>query len=410
MTPTLAWAALSRNALARAEAQLTADAQGVRDEVGVLALHKAYADRFFPGTSVQHTRLRYALFVPWTFGKLLKDKNIHRGQASQAMAGAELKLAQRLVRGGEEGVIGKQTVRMTPPRAPSIPPSTSYWSALATWGILQRHPTAPTPSRAEVYRLWERWAERHQRRHLPTDDENRLIYHPHALFHPDLPAPPADFHTKGALSFAMTEHERAFMRDRLSALRRSDQALSFLARLVRAGAPTDVLPWSDSLIAIADRADRAALERARDAAALSAVTRAFYLACVETMKDELDHNSQDTIHREALPEIVHIHRHNASRLNLKDLPKDGVILAQGLEDALKGLQQWLKSEMNPMDEDVRRLLSRWELARKGATRARLPRSGHARQARASWVHSGLAEPIGYRWGSVRQLLIDLRGD
>ena len=55
MRPALGWAGLSRSALKRAEAQLVADSEGVRDEVGVLALHTAYANRFFPGTSVQQT-------------------------------------------------------------------------------------------------------------------------------------------------------------------------------------------------------------------------------------------------------------------------------------------------------------------------------------------------------------------
>ena len=70
MRPALGWAGLSRSALKRAEAQLMAGSEGVRDEVGVLTLHTAYANRFFPGTSVQQTRLRYALFVPCRCGEL----------------------------------------------------------------------------------------------------------------------------------------------------------------------------------------------------------------------------------------------------------------------------------------------------------------------------------------------------
>lgn len=62
--PTLGWAALSRTRLNKAEAQLEQGKEGVRDEVRVLVLHTAYADRFFPGTSTQQRRLSYALFVP----------------------------------------------------------------------------------------------------------------------------------------------------------------------------------------------------------------------------------------------------------------------------------------------------------------------------------------------------------
>ena len=46
---------------------MAADQQGVRDEIGFLTVHQRYADRFFPGTSVLHTRLRYVLFVPWLY-------------------------------------------------------------------------------------------------------------------------------------------------------------------------------------------------------------------------------------------------------------------------------------------------------------------------------------------------------
>jgi hypothetical protein len=64
MPSSFGWTLLSRDALRRAKTQLRDDTEGVRDEIGFLSLHPAYADRFFPGTSVLHTRLRYVLFVP----------------------------------------------------------------------------------------------------------------------------------------------------------------------------------------------------------------------------------------------------------------------------------------------------------------------------------------------------------
>ena len=65
MEPCIGWTLLSRDVLRRAETHLREDVEGVRDEIGFLSLHPAYADRFFPGTSVLHTRLRYAPFLPW---------------------------------------------------------------------------------------------------------------------------------------------------------------------------------------------------------------------------------------------------------------------------------------------------------------------------------------------------------
>ena len=75
MEAQLGWTLLSRDALRRAETQLRDDIEGVRDEIGFLALHQAYANRFFPGTSVLHTRLRYELFVPWMYENIARRTN-----------------------------------------------------------------------------------------------------------------------------------------------------------------------------------------------------------------------------------------------------------------------------------------------------------------------------------------------
>ena len=61
MKPSLGWTFWSRADLRRIDKQLKADAQEVRDELGFLLLHQAFANGFFPGTSVLQTRLRYVL-------------------------------------------------------------------------------------------------------------------------------------------------------------------------------------------------------------------------------------------------------------------------------------------------------------------------------------------------------------
>ena len=61
--PSLGWSYLSRDALARAKAQMDQESAGVRDEIGFLTIQQSFADRFFPGTSVLHTRTRYAIIV-----------------------------------------------------------------------------------------------------------------------------------------------------------------------------------------------------------------------------------------------------------------------------------------------------------------------------------------------------------
>ena len=411
MRPALGWAGLSRSALKRAEAQLVADSDGVRDEVGILALHTAYANRFFPGTSVQQTRLRYALFVPWQIMTLLRDRErIQSGQVRRALEQAELTLARRLPDVDGEGTIGRQTAKAGRPVA--IPPSQSYWVALGAWGILGAGSDSGTPSRRELFARWGRWAE--GRRGKPaTDDEGRALETARYLFHQGLPEPPADVRRDGPLDFELLSREREFLRARLLDTRRpGDRQPSFLSALVRSGEHIrdDQYPWSQSIIRHADEADRKALRRARDAAALAAITRAVYAAAVEARRECNDGSSVGEQHREHLAKVVGEYGRAAQRLCLHDLRHDGVFIGAHLEQVLAAIQRWLSRDGNdPLDRAVLDPLSGWELRRKGSRRAKLPLSAHGREARAAWRadDAALAGPIEYRWRLVRRFLQDL---
>jgi hypothetical protein len=52
------WVEISEASLQRLRRELDQKAQGVVDEMGVLAIHAGYADYSFPGTSVLQTRPR----------------------------------------------------------------------------------------------------------------------------------------------------------------------------------------------------------------------------------------------------------------------------------------------------------------------------------------------------------------
>ena len=49
--------------------------QGTVDEMGLGTLRDALADALFPGTSSIHTRLRYALFIPWIYRASRSETN-----------------------------------------------------------------------------------------------------------------------------------------------------------------------------------------------------------------------------------------------------------------------------------------------------------------------------------------------
>ncbi len=411
--PKLGWAALSRSALNRAEAQLAESAKGVRDEVGVLALHFGYANRFFPGTSVQQTRLRYALFVPWHLLTLIQDPALRRGQAAEALQQAEMALVRALPDQQGVGVIGRNTVKHG--RPVSIPPSQSYWGALEQWGILKRtgHSANVAPSRADIFANLHGWHESRRGGSPLTDDEHRHLAPAPRLFHKDLPEMPRGFPAGTSITFELTDKERSFLKRRLADVTRSHAGKpALLAALVRASVlPTSgQQPWSESVRQHADAADQRALDRARDAAALSAVTRAVYLACVEHLKDKRDGLSSDTRHRTQLEKVVAKYGAPAVRLDVAAVASDGVFIG-ALARILEEVQAWLEpGRRDPGDPALRKVIGEWEHRRKGR-RARLTLNGHGRDARADWQggKAALAAPIGYRWSLVRGLLADLHG-
>jgi hypothetical protein len=154
---------LSWEEMRQVERALSTGEQDRRDEIGFLLIHQGLADRFFPGTSVLHTRVRYSLFVPWLY--LRAAHNRLRGVDLDTKIGRLLiELAIRLKQVGGEpyGVIGGDKLG----QLTSQPPDRVYWTALRTWGLLL--PEVDTRSEA-LRRLAT--ASRSQAR----DDDGRIL-------------------------------------------------------------------------------------------------------------------------------------------------------------------------------------------------------------------------------------------
>ena len=405
--PRLGWVALSRNALAAAEKLVKDDELGVRDEVGVLAIHRGYSDRFFPGTSVQHSRIRYVLFVAWQLHALLTDPSIKSGsQASKALDRTEFELAGALYRKGLPGVIGGQTAT-NQGRLTSLPPSAAYWSALSEWGVLSGGPV-DAPSKREVFAAWRAWAERPMGERGLTDDESGLLYRRLSLFDA-LPKPPEGWPTSEAsLTFTLRKKEREHLSKWLSAQRRDDGSPTLLANLVNQGFMAEKgarkRPWHADVLAASDASDRAALKRAGDASALAGILRGLYNACVEAVRDTRDGVSHNK-HRLQLQKLIHRHAKATARVEPSVLAQDGLSLGD-LPSILKQTQEWL---VETPDEPLRARawLGEWESARKG-DRARLPTSSAAKGRRVDWTAQA-ARPLDYRWWVVVSMLDDLGG-
>ena len=406
MEPAFGWTLLSPDAIRRAEARLREDSKGVRDEIGFLFLHQAYADRFFPGTSVQQTRLRYALFVPWIYQKVAALDTQRRRQQpiEKVILEEEVRLTGRLLNSGEkDGVIGRLVYELR--RASSQPATMVYWSALSNWGLLRRLDDGSAPSRASVHRmLVAGW-----RQTQIHDEEGVPIEEAHSLF-AKLPPAPKGWQTHGEpVTFRLLPDEESFLRKQLLTTRRSgSDEPSLLARL--SGNPECVrtanAPWQKAVRGTADPADKAAMDRARRAASLAAIGRAVYAALVETLREERDGLKTSDKHRASLPEVVEEHRDAALELEIQSVREDAPGLPGLFVQVLEQTQQWLRREDSP--KSLLSLYASMEQKRKGS-RARLSGTPTGRQRRAEWDNEKhpLGEPLHYRWSNVKRMLLDL---
>lgn len=403
MQSSLGWTLLSREALRRAESQLNEAMEGVRDEIGFLALHQAYADRFFFGTSVLHTRLRYVLFVPWIYQRVSEKRT--RQTIAAEIEKQELELTGRLRKTGEKGILGV----LKYPNPTAQPPSMIYWSALGAWRILRSSFNGSTPSRQSVHRAI---AKKHPSQLLHDDDKNFIIEQ--EPFFNDLPAPPSYWNDSTQhLDFKLEKTEKQFLRNRFLSVGRSgiEGTPSLLACLVdkRVAMSESIELWSPEVRKAADQSDQNALINAKRVAALSAIGRGVYAAMVEELRDKHDQKTTENVHRKYLNVIVNIYAKDALALNVDDILMDVPLLPVQIIDVLRKTQIWLRGNTKDFGS-MYEVYVQAESSRK-RQRARLPKSITGRERRAEWLphEHPLAKAIHYRWGKVRQLLMDLQG-
>ena len=388
--PALGWTYFSREALVRAKSQMDEESMGVRDEIGLLTIHQRYADRFFPGTSVLHTRVRYAIFVPWLFEDLA---GLTGPVAVRALRERERELAGRLRDAGESQVIGGRVF----PKPSSQPPSTAYWNALAVWGILRQCLDGRTISRVQAHRRLKSASG-------TVDDDGQPLVSFDPPFVP-LPGRPDNW-LGGHITLRLSAKEAAFLRELLSRLRpNGSDDVSLLARLVRSKAPAPSEMWSDEVRAIAGP-DRAALVRTQQAASLACVGRAVYDALLERILETDDKQQASTRHRSHLADVVEEHGPMAAKLDVDALEADVGAMPPKLRAVLTSTKDWVSSKSG----DPAPLCDVYVAAeaRKGL-RARLAPTPNGRARRLEWLSDehGLAEPLHYRWKQVSTLLSDL---
>jgi hypothetical protein len=401
MKPTLGWTMLSREEMRQVERSLANGEQDTRDEIGFLLIHQGFADRFFPGTSVLHTRIRYVLFVPWLYLEAASTRR--RGSDLDATIRRQLiQLAIRLKQvGGEpyDVIGGLKLGQLT-----SQPPDHVYWPALRTWGILL--PTVD--SRSAALRRLQAGA----RASTLDDDGGRLDDEDTEAFI-GLPAPPDAWgDPQSPLHFKMPLKEREFLRRKLSLLTRPGEAEpSLLACLVESRdffqGKSPELP--NELDARADAADKRALGVARDAAALAAIGRAVYGALVEQLLARDGGPDSDT-YRAQLHAHFASYGEAAGRCDLDAAEAFLPYLPLHVRNVLRETQAYVRAERPENFFVLRDCYQKAEVTRKTARRARLLDTERSAQRRSEWDpgrHN--TTPLHYRWHIVRDMLSDLNG-
>lgn len=394
---------LSPDAMREARKFMASDQSGVRDEIGFLTVHQRYSDRFFPGTSVLHTRLRYVLFVPWIY----RDEQMRPSRAQrtqESIRAREHELTGRLL-GEAIGVIGKSNY----PDPVEQQPSQVYWGALRRWGILRELEGTGALSRHQV----ERMVSAKRSNQLKDEDGVALSAAEWAF---TCPEPPEEWKKVGGpLKFRLLAPEKKFLAKRLRSLSSTENPgeKSILARLVGKDVSSIARAWSPQVQEIAGE-EREALIRSGHAAALAAIGRAVYAAQVEALRDGHDHLPTSDSQRRALPAVLRKWRGPASRLDwdgfvedmrtrdMKDLP---VVVS----DALRRTLEWVRSgKSDPLA--LEQVYREAEEHRKGR-RARLSLTQSGTDRRTEWDNERhpAAEPLHYRWDRVKMLLGDLVG-
>ena len=390
--PSLGYTYLSSDALRDAKRQLFADKAGVRDEVGFQLIHSAYADRFFPGTSVLQTRLRYVLFICW----ILNQARMQRRGATEFISEREHVLTASL-RG--VGVIGGMTER----KSADQPISGIYWTALCRWGLVRAAPGGGYYARVDLARMIDA-----PKRRVSEDEDGDPMWAAHWPVQA-LPSPPDDFLAKDrTVSFELTGDERRHLRRSLRSVAAGGlgSGQSLLARLV--GKPLDrTRPCWDTAVLDLAGSEADALRRAGQAAALAAIGRGIYAALVESLRSREIAGTSNR-HRAAVPDLLDGWRDQAAELDLFDFVADIGELPGPVTAAIEETHHWLRRGR----KDPMLLLETYRAAERfrKKRRARLDETQDATDRRREWDGSKHpdATPLHYRWSNVVRLLNDLR--
>src|ERR1035437_918097 len=412
MSEFLHWVQIDASAAARAEQALDEGIGEVRDEIGFMAIHHAFANRFFPGTSVLHTRLRYIFFVPWLMDQVAAERGrlppLGRLKQAEARVKDQLKSAD-----AGPGIIGLRAPRH---RMSSQFPSAIYWSALRNWGFLRALEDDSYPGRLEALNSLVTLSDPVKR--TAHDDDGAILDDMLSPFIDDLPSACPQIKTKtGNLTFMLEKDEKRSLKEIISSAN-SLARQSILARLMNSSTPLPipkrqeydvVFGWPDWIKELCDEEERKDLKIASYAAALSCIGRGVYAALVQMLRKNDGKTSGKTDHLDLLRDAVSRYGSKASQLNIQNLVEliSDDPLPSSIVKVLKETKAWLKSGRPHDPMDLLDCYLQAEEPRK-ENQSRLPPD--ARERRSEWNPDEVspATPLHYRLHIVHELVWDIQ--
>lgn len=368
-----------------------------RDEMGMGTVRDALADLLFPGTSTIQTRLRYFLFIPWTYEAL--ERSGKQGDMFLAEGRKqELRLLESFqLQPKETGLIGSEA-RTTVKRLPS----SVYWAGLHSWGIRRRF----TGGMEEYARGFRSFHERVSRiaRHDGDEEEGdgpngEGIWHKRAL----------ELRPEGfpqSMSFRLTREESDFLVDRIRGSH-PDSLLAWFALHPEAPVSADLLyPWDHPLKDAFSESIRETIEHGRllsnviEGAALLYNLQLAEVAerpeLFDRYRDELESWRRDL----DLPSLATWNMERLWEISARGGGRPTVNTRLFLD---AWLTQVLETSGNVTEADVARTLVRnREMALKQG-RSRFRNTA----ARNQWQGGSGTAPMVYRWPQALRLLRDL---
>jgi hypothetical protein len=412
MSNFLHWVQIDASAAAKAEQALDEGIGEVRDEIGFMAIHHAFANRFFPGTSVLHTRLRYIFFAPWLMNQVAAQREdlplLEHLKRAEARVKDQLKAA-----GAGPGIIG---IRAPRHRMFSQFPSAIYWNALRNWGFLRAREDDSYPGRLEALNSLATLSDPVKR--TAHDDDGAILDDMVSPFIDSLPTVCPQIRTgKGKLTFKLDRDEKRSLKEIISSAN-SLARDSILTRLMKSDTPLPtpkrqefnvVSGWPDWINELCNDKERKDLKVASYAAALSCIGRGVYAALVQMLRKRDGKASGKTDHQALLREAVQKYGSKASQLDIKNLEQlfSDDPLPSSIVNVLKETKAWLKIGSRHDPEDLLDCYLQAEKPRK-ENQSRLPPD--ARECRSEWNPDKVspATPLHYRLRIVHRLVWDIQ--